>query len=165
MHIRSLSDLLDREVRHLHCLEGEMFEVLSELTDSATDTALTAILDHERGLCVWQRERLRMIPRTLGMALSGDPCPDVVGMLDQARQLVRYASEPEVRDAALVASIRRFVAYECACYESARDHARILGEERAAELLTASLEEEEETAHALGGLQCTDAERLQLRMA
>lgn len=165
MHVRSLSDLLDRQIRHLHCLEGKMFAALSELTDSATDRELVAVLERERAFSVWQRERLRMIPRTLGMALSGDPCPDVAGMLDEARRLVYYASEPEVRDAALVTVFRRLLSYERSCYESARYHALILGEDRAAELLEANLEEERETLRDLGRLYRTEAEQALLRTA
>lgn len=165
MHVRSLSDLLDREIRHLHCLETRIFESLPELAVSSTDERLTTSLERARAITVWQRERLRMIPRTLGMGLSGDPCPDVMGMMEQAKQLVHYASEPEVRDAALISTFRRIVAFSAACYVSARDHARILGETQAVELLQRSLDEEEDALRDLDQLLNSGAHKELLRTA
>lgn len=165
MHVRSLSDLLDREIRHLHCLETEIFEALPELTVSATHEDLITVMERERAISVWQRERLRMIPRALGMAMNGDPCCDVAGMLEQTRQLVHAASEPEVRDAALTAGLHRIIAYQRACYESARDHARILGEEQAVELLERSLEEESDALRDLDSIEAVQAEDPLLRTA
>lgn len=126
-----------------------MFRALEELENTTSDPRLRRLVAHKRAVTVWQRERLRMIPRARGLDLAGTPCPGVETLLGETDKFIRRAESDAVRDAAIVAALRRIDRLEQATYESACRHASELEATETADLLARSLEEEREAVRAL----------------
>jgi ferritin-like metal-binding protein YciE len=68
-------------------------------------------------------------------------CKGMEGLIDEAKEVLDQ-TDPEVRDAALIAAAQRVEHYEIAGYGCARTFALLLGDTKSAELLKQSLDEE-----------------------
>ena len=66
--------------------------------------------------------------------------------------MIQEDAEPEVKDAALIAAAQRVEHYEIAGYGCVRTYAKILGRQKAADLLQQTLDEEAETDETLSEL-------------
>jgi ferritin-like metal-binding protein YciE len=69
----------------------------------------------------------------------------MAGLVEEAEQLLGDTEDPMVRDAALVCAAQKIEHYEIGSYGSVCAYAKILGEKKAADLLSETLEEEKDT--------------------
>jgi ferritin-like metal-binding protein YciE len=67
------------------------------------------------------------------------------GLIEEGKEKMEEEGEPEVLDAALIASAQKVEHYEIASYGCLRTYAELLGYSSAVELLQQNLEEEEAT--------------------
>jgi ferritin-like metal-binding protein YciE len=66
----------------------------------------------------------------------------MAGLVTEGQEIVESSEESPVRDAGLIAAAQKVEHYEMAGYGSARTHAELLGQNKAAKLLEQTLEEE-----------------------
>jgi ferritin-like metal-binding protein YciE len=90
-------------------------------------------------------KRLEQIFDDLEFKPGGQKCKGMEGLIEEGEDSMEDAEDDEVRDAAMIAAAQRVEHYEIAAYGTARTYARMLGNERAAELLQKTLDEEGET--------------------
>ena len=93
--------------------------------------------------------RLETIADELGVEISGHKCKGMEGIIREGKEVIEANADDDARDAALIGAAQRVEHYEIAGYGTARTYARMLGHERAAELLQTTLEEEGNTDHRL----------------
>jgi ferritin-like metal-binding protein YciE len=74
------------------------------------------------------------------------------GLVEEGKEVIDEDGDPSVLDAALIGAAQRVEHYEMAGYGVARTFARHLGEDRAADLLQATLNEEGEADKKLTGI-------------
>jgi ferritin-like metal-binding protein YciE len=67
------------------------------------------------------------------------------GLIEEGQELIKEKPEAEVLDAGLIAKAQHIEHYEIAGYGTVRTYAQVLGEERQAQLLQETLDEEGET--------------------
>jgi len=97
-------------------------------------------------------KRLERIFKELDESPRGKKCVGMEGLLKEGAELIKEKPEPEVLDAGLIAAAQHVEHYEIAGYGCVRTWARQLGEDRQAELLQETLDEEEQTDRLLTGL-------------
>src|SRR5512142_2445986 len=79
-------------------------------------------------------------------------CRGMEGIIKDGEEIVKSDSEPEVRDAGMIAAAQRVEHYEISGYGTARTYAQLLGRNNWANLLQQSLDEEKETDRKLNAL-------------
>lgn len=77
------------------------------------------------------------------------------GILKESDENIKDTKAGKVRDAGIIASVQKVKHYEIATYGTLHAYAKTLGENKAANLLAMTLEEEKKTDAALTGIALT----------
>src|SRR5207249_324146 len=90
-------------------------------------------------------DRVEQIVTKMGEKARGKKCKAMEGLIEEAKEILDEADQPEVLDAGLIAAAQRVEHYEIAGYGCVRTYAQLLGDEEAARILQQTLDEEGET--------------------
>ena len=90
-------------------------------------------------------KRLERIFKELDESPRGKRCVGMEGLREESAELIKEKPEADVLDAELIAAAQHVEHYEMAGYGCMRSWARQLGDERQADLLQETLDEEELT--------------------
>ena len=77
-----------------------------------------------------QIQRLERVFKELGQPARGKKCKGMEGLLEEGKEMLEEEGEPEVLDAALIASAQQVEHYEIAAYGCLRTYADLLGYSR-----------------------------------
>jgi ferritin-like metal-binding protein YciE len=147
--LETLEDLFIHELRDLYDAEQQLIQSLPLLAQAAKspelkegfETHLEETREHVR--------RLERIFNALGSSPSGKTCKAMQGLIAEARDTIDQDADPDVLDAALIVAAQKVEHYEIAGYGSVCTFARVLNLDDAAELLKATIDEEETTDRKL----------------
>jgi ferritin-like metal-binding protein YciE len=92
-----------------------------------------------------QVRRLETIFDDLKLPKRGKKCKGMEGLVEEGQEMMEEDADPDVLDAAMIASAQRIEHYEIAAYGTLRTYARQLGLSEHAKLLQTTLDEEGET--------------------
>ncbi|MCZ8205752.1 DUF892 family protein [Gemmatimonas sp.] len=145
MGLESLYDLLLDELRDLYHAELQIAKTLPRLGKAARTPALRDALRHHLEETEQQIVRLEEVFNLLGVRGTGRKSRAMLGLLDEAIDLIAAEGSDVVRDAALIAALQRVAHYEMATYGTVIAHARMLGHSPIARLLEQSRDEEQRT--------------------
>ena len=138
----TMQELLLDELRDLYDAEKQLTKALPEMAEAATTQelrdAFSEHLEQTRG----HVQRLEQIFEDIGEKSSGKKCAAMAGLIKEGDELADEIDESAVRDAGLIAAAQKVEHYEMSAYGSARTHAELLGNRRAATLLQQTLNEE-----------------------
>jgi ferritin-like metal-binding protein YciE len=153
--LKSLRDLYIEQIQDLHSAEVQLTKALPAMAKAATDTALKSAFEAHLEQTRVHVERLEGICRQLDIPPKGTPCKAMKGLIAEGKEMIKYAAEPAVRDAGLIAAAQRVEHYEIAGYGCVRTYAEILGDERMMETLQMTLDEEGDTDQRLTDIAST----------
>jgi ferritin-like metal-binding protein YciE len=149
MELETLRDLYVAQLKDLYSAENQILKALPTMTKKAAHPDLKrAFTLHERQTRE-QVARLERIFKDLEKSPKGKKCVGMEGLIAEAKELIGERPEPDVLDAGLIAAAQHVEHYEMAGYGCVRTYARLLGEERHAQLLQQTLDEEQETDRLL----------------
>jgi ferritin-like metal-binding protein YciE len=149
MELETLRDLYVAQLKDLYSAENQILKALPTMTKKAAHPDLKrAFTQHERQTRE-QVARLERIFKDLEKSPKGKKCVGMEGLIAEAKELIGERPEPDVLDAGLIAAAQHVEHYEMAGYGCVRTYARLLGEERHAQLLQQTLDEEQETDRLL----------------
>ncbi len=138
----TLNDLYIEQLRDLYNAEQQLVQALPKMASAATNRELQeAIQDHLEETHE-QIQRLNTIFAELGVGASGEMCAAMRGLVEEGEKAISEHMDPDVRDAALIASAQRVEHYEIAGYGTVRSFAKQLGFGNQADILQVSLDEE-----------------------
>ena len=147
--LNNLEDLFTHELKDLYSAEKQILKALPEMVKATHHEELrTAFQEHEK-VTRDQVTRLETIADELGVDIGGHKCKGMEGIIKEGQEVIGANADDDTRDAALIGAAQRVEHYEIAGYGTARTYARMLGHQRAAELLQTTLEEEGNTDHRL----------------
>jgi ferritin-like metal-binding protein YciE len=147
--VTTMEELFLGELRDLHDAERQLVDALPEMARAASSAELrNAFEDHLEQTRI-QIKRLERIFEVLGEKAAGKKCVAMTGLIKEANEIAGANGDDAVRDAGLIAAAQKIEHYEISGYGSARAHAEILGDGRAARLLSESLFEEKEADERL----------------
>ncbi|MGE5402953.1 MAG: ferritin-like domain-containing protein [Ignavibacteriales bacterium] len=149
MQIDSLKKLYLDELRDLISSENQIIEVLPKMINSASSKELKNAFNEHLEVTKRQLQRLTEVFRNMNEVSSGKTCKAMQGIIAEGEEMMKQTKDPEVIDAALIASAQRVEHYEIAAYGVVRTYAEILGDEDARDLLQTTLDEEKETDRKL----------------
>ena len=97
-------------------------------------------------------ERLEQVFEELNEKPKGKTCRAMKGLVEEGSEILQQDAEESVLDAGIIVSAQKVEHYEIAGYGSVRTFAHLLGQNKAAELLQTTLDEEAETNQVLNRL-------------
>jgi ferritin-like metal-binding protein YciE len=149
MKLSDLQDLFVDELKDLYSAESQLLKALPKMADAATSKKLkTGFLKHLKQT-KGHVSRLKKVCADLNVPPTGKTCKAMQGLIEEGQEVIDENAEPEVRDAALIASAQRVEHYEIAAYGCVRTYAQLLKNKQAARLLSQTLKEEGETDKTL----------------
>jgi ferritin-like metal-binding protein YciE len=149
--MKSLEDLFVEQLKDLYSAEKQLVKALPKMAKAATSEDLRQGLEQHLEVTKRQAERLEQI--FSNGEVSGTPrgkkCVGMEGIISEGEETLAMPMEPDVKDAALIASAQKAEHYEIATYGTVRTFADTLGKKHTARLLQQTLEEEANTNEKL----------------
>jgi len=140
--LESLRDLFIAELRDLYSAENQLTKALPKMAEAATSPELKAAFEDHLEETRYHVTRLEEIFEGLNEKPTGETCEAMEGLIEEGENYVTAKGDHYVIDAGLIAAAQRVEHYEIAGYGTARTLASHLGEDKAAELLQETLDEE-----------------------
>jgi ferritin-like metal-binding protein YciE len=144
MELETLKDLYIHELKDLHNAEKQLTKALPKMAKAASNDQTEEHVN-----------RLEKILESHDESTRGPKCKGMEGLIEEGSEMIKEDAEDEVRDAGLIAAAQRVEHYEIAGYGCARTYAEMLGDEKSADLLQRTLDEEAATDKKLTELAKT----------
>jgi ferritin-like metal-binding protein YciE len=145
MEMDSLRKLYVDELKDLYSAEKQILQALPRMAKKASNEQLKKAFETHVEETRGQVERLDKIFELLGKSSRGKKCKGMEGLLEEGKEMMQEDMEPEVMDAALIASAQKVEHYEISGYGTVRTYAQLLGENQHVKLLQQTLDEEGKT--------------------
>jgi Mn-containing catalase len=146
-----LEEVLLDHLRDLLNAEGQLVKALPKMVEAASSEALRFCFETHLEQTRGQVDRLRDVFGLIGADAEEKPCRGMAGLIDEGNEVIEEGEgmDDAAADLALIAAAQKVEHYEIAAYTTARNLAVQVGLPVAADLLAASLAEEQLSASLL----------------
>jgi ferritin-like metal-binding protein YciE len=145
MKLDTLQKLYTEELRDLYNAETQLLKALPKMAKAASSEELKDAFEKHLEQTKGHVERLEQVFEDLDERPKGKTCRAMKGLIQEGSELLEQDGDESVRDAGIIVAAQKVEHYEIAGYGSARTFAHLLGQNKAAELLQSTLDEESET--------------------
>jgi ferritin-like metal-binding protein YciE len=152
MKMNTLQQLYTDELRDLYNAENQLLKALPKMAKAASSEELKDAFEKHLEQTKTHVERLEQVFEELGEKPKGKTCRAMKGLIEEGSQILEEEGEESVLDAGIIVAAQKVEHYEIAGYGSVRTFAHLLGKDKSAELLQATLDEESETNEILNKL-------------
>ena len=149
MKLDTLQKLYTEELRDLYNAENQLLKALPKMAKAASSEELKDAFEKHLEQTKAHVERLEQVFEELGENPKGKTCRAMKGLIQEGSEILEQDGDESVRDAGIIVAAQKVEHYEIAGYGSARTFAHLLGQNKAAELLQTTLDEESETNELL----------------
>lgn len=146
---QGLRDLFVDELKDIYWAEKELTTALPKMIRNAASQELIDALQGHLDETKEQIVRLEKVFSSVGEKVEAKKCEAIVGLIKEAEVLMDETEEGVVRDAGIILGGQKIEHYEIATYGTLVSFARILSEDKAAELLEETLNEEKDADKTL----------------
>ncbi len=143
--IKTLDDLFVHTLQDIYYAEQKITKALPKMIEKVTDPQLKQGFQAHLAETRNQVKRLEQVFQMHGETPNAVTCPAIDGIIEEANEIMGDASDPEVLDAAALASAQAVEHYEITRYGTLIAWARQLGRDDCASVLRQTLEEEKAT--------------------
>lgn len=147
--IKSMDDLFVHQLRDIYYAENQIVKALPKMIDKASARELKDGFSTHLDQTKRHVERLDQVFELNGVEPEGVDCPAIDGIIKEANEVAGEAEDPQVLDAALVASAQAVEHYEITRYGTLIAWANQLGRTDCADILKQTLAEEKATDEKL----------------
>jgi ferritin-like metal-binding protein YciE len=147
-----LEDLFTETLKDIFFAEKQILRALPKMAREASSPELKQAFEKHREETEEQVERLIKIFEGMGRPARGKTCEAILGIIDEAKEVMEEFKGADALDAGLASSAQTVEHYEIARYGTLKTWARQLGMDEAAKLLDATLQEEIRTDKLLSDL-------------
>ena len=152
MKLNTLQKLYTDELRDLYNAENQLLKALPKMAKAASSEELKEAFEQHLEQTKGHVKRLEQVFEELDEKPKGKTCRAMKGLIQEGSEVLEEDGENSVRDAGIIVAAQKVEHYEIAGYGSVRTFAHLLGQNKAAELLQATLDEESETNEVLNRL-------------
>jgi ferritin-like metal-binding protein YciE len=152
MKMDTLQKLYTDELRDLYNAENQLLKALPKMAKAASSADLKGAFEKHLEQTKGHVKRLEKVFEELDEKPKGKTCRAMKGLIEEGSEILEQEGEESVLDASIIVAAQKVEHYEIAGYGSARTFAHLLGQDKAAELLQATLDEESETNELLNRL-------------
>ena len=149
---KGLEDLFLDGLKDLYYAEKKILKALPKMAKGASGEEVKAAFQKHLAETETQVERLDQVFELIGEAAKAKTCPAIDGIIEEGSEILTEYKGAPACDAGLVGAAQAVEHYEIARYGTLITWAEQLGHSDAAELLKATLAEEEATDEALSAL-------------
>jgi ferritin-like metal-binding protein YciE len=142
MKLDTLQKLYLNELRDLYHAEGQLLKALPKIAKGASSEELKNALETHLGQTEGHVARLEQVFEMLSEKPKGKVCHGMKGLIEEGSEILEEDGEESVLDAGIIVAAQKVEHYEIASYGSVRTFAELLGQNEAAQLLQATLDEE-----------------------
>lgn len=142
MQLSTLNDLFVKELRDVYNAERQLIRTLPTMAKKANSEQLSMAIETHLEETEQQAERLEQVFSMLDVSSRGPVCKGMKGIIDEGKETLEEADDPDVSDAGIIASAQKVEHYEIATYGTLCEYANVLGHSEIADLLKKTLEEE-----------------------
>ena len=165
MAVKTIQDLLVDELRDIYHAEKQLVKALPKMAKAATSDKLRQAFEHHLEETKGQVERLEAVFESLEVSARAKRCEAMVGLIEEAQEMIDEIKTPEILDAALITAAQKVEHYEIASYGSVHALAEATGQREAAQLLSQTLEEEKAADQKLNQIALSDVNKTALKTA
>lgn len=144
MTIDSLETLLSEQLRDIYDAEKQITKALPKMAKAAESEELKAAFTEHLEVTKRQIGRLEEVFQMMGGKAKSKPCAGMKGLIEEGEEIINEDSEEPFGDEAIIAAAQKVEHYEIAAYGTVRTFAKAMGNDRVAELLEQTLDEEKE---------------------
>mgnify|MGYP000132223880 FL=1 len=148
-NVKTLEDLFLDGVKDIYYAERKIVSALKKMIRGAQSQDLKAAFETHLQETEGQVERLVQVFELLGKPARGKTCPAIDGIVEEGQEILEEFKDSPALDAGLLAAAQAVELYDISRYGTLRNWARELGKEDVAQLLEATLAEEEKTDELL----------------
>jgi ferritin-like metal-binding protein YciE len=152
MKLDTLQQLYTDELRDLYNAENQLLKALPKMATAASSEELKDAFEKHLEQTKGHVERLEEVFQELGEKPKGKTCRAMKGLIEEGSEILKQGGDESVIDAGIIVAAQKVEHYEIAGYGSVRTFAHLLGQNKAAELLQSTLDEESETNEVLNRL-------------
>jgi ferritin-like metal-binding protein YciE len=150
--MKKLEDLFLHMLKDVYHAEKQILRALPKMAKNAESDELRTAFETHREETAVQVERLEQVFELLGKRARGEPCEAIQGLIEEGKEIMEEAEDPDVMDAGLIAAAQAIEHYEIARYGTLKAWADQLGMKDAARLIDQTLQEEKKTDQLLSEL-------------
>lgn len=147
--LNTMEDLYLDQLQDMYDAEQRITKALPQMAKAAHSPQLKQAFEAHLKETEGQIKRLERCFDLFGQKPKSKTCDAMKGLISEGQTVINASGDPDVKDAALIASAQRVEHYEMAGYGCLRQFAMRCGQENAAELLQETLDEEEKTDRLL----------------
>jgi ferritin-like metal-binding protein YciE len=149
---KKLDDLFHDTLKDIYYAEKKILTALPKMAKAAQNEDLKAAFEKHEGETEEQVARLEKVFETIDEKPQGKKCPAIDGIIDEGKEIMEEYKGSPALDAGLLSAAQAVEHYEITRYGTLVTWANELGNQEAAQLLKATLGEEEATDEALSEL-------------
>jgi ferritin-like metal-binding protein YciE len=149
MKLDTLQQLYTDELRDLYNAENQLLKALPKMAKAASSEELKDAFEKHLEQTKGHVERLEEVFQELGEKPKGKTCRAMKGLIEEGSEILKQDGDESVIDAGIIVAAQKVEHYEIAGYGSVRTFAHLLGQNKAAELLQSTLDEESEANEVL----------------
>jgi ferritin-like metal-binding protein YciE len=143
--IKTLDDLFVHTLQDIYYAEQQITKNLPTMAEKASDPQLKSAFEQHLAETKNQVQRLEQVFNMHGQPVKGVTCAAMDGILAEAKEVIGDCDDPQVLDAAMLASAQAVEHYEITRYGTLVALAKQLGRQDCASVLQQTLEEEKAT--------------------
>jgi ferritin-like metal-binding protein YciE len=147
--ITSVDDLFIHELQDLRSAEEQLIDALPAMAAAATAPELRLGFEQHLEETRAHLQRLEQALSILDEQSDNTTCDGMKGLIEEGKSIMQSVERGAVLDGALIDAARKVEHYEITAYRGAMSKAHELGHDEVAEVLAATLQEEELTDHKL----------------
>ena len=152
MKLDTLQKLYTDELRDLYNAENQLLKALPKMAKAASSEELKEAFEKHLEQTKGHVKRLEQVFEELDEKPKGKTCRAMKGLIEEGSEILQQDGEESILDAGIIVAAQKVEHYEIASYGSVRTFAHLLGQNKAAELLQTTLDEESETNELLNRL-------------
>src|SRR5213079_2419988 len=152
MKLDTLEKLYISELRDLYSAENQLLKALPKMAKVVSSPELKDAFEKHLEQTKGHIERLEQLFEQLDESPKGKTCHGMKGLIEEGSEILEEDGEESVLDAGIIVAAQKVEHYEIASYGSVRTFAELLGQDKSAELLQTTLDEESEANETLNKL-------------
>src|SRR5437773_5716653 len=152
MKLDTLKTLYIEELRDLYNAESQLLKALPKMAKAASSEELKEAFEKHLEQTKGHVERLEQVFEGLREKPKGKTCRAMKGLIEEGSEILKEDGDDSVIDAGIIVAAQKVEHYEIAGYGSVRTFAQLLGQDKSAELLQQTLDEESEANELLNKL-------------
>lgn len=142
-HAEELQKLLKDQLRDVLSAEKQLVKALPKMVKASTSEELRDAFNEHLEVTKKQVERLEEVFEILGAKATAKHCEAMEGLVKEAQEVIDDTDDGSLlRDVGLIIAAQKVEHYEIAAYGSLRSVASVLGQDKIADILQETLDEE-----------------------